>query len=190
VETEWNWIPTDCNLADMGTRTDVKPSDMMEDSDYQLGMPWMRLPVEEWPAKKDVNKRPPAEEMRKTVVVEATCNMEVQQETIVKYSGSYSKLLRIWGYVFTFISKSRKMKVEGLQVATKKNGQIIHSSPSPEMLHAAEEFLIEEAQKNLDVKKLESLMPLKKEFKDLLEIQRTHLVVGGRLVKKLHVGYD
>jgi hypothetical protein len=190
VETEWNWIPTDCNLADMGTRTDVKPSDMMEDSDYQLGMPWMRLPVEEWPAKKDVNKQPPTEEMRKTVVLDATCNVVVRQETMVKYSGSYSKLLRIWGYVFTFINKSKNMKVEGLQVAIKKNGQIVHSSPSPEMLYAAEDFLVEEAQKNLVNKKLESLMPLKKNFKDLLGIQRTYLVVGECLVKKLNVGYD
>jgi hypothetical protein len=33
-------------------------------------------------------------------------------------------------------------------------------------------------------------MPLKKEFVDSLGIKRVHLVVGGRLVKKLHVGYD
>ena len=189
VETEWRWIPTDCNLADMGTRADVKPSDMGEESDYQLGMPWMRLPVEEWPAKKDVNKRPPVEEMRKPVV-EATCNVVAQQESLVKYSGSYSKLLRIWGYVFTFIGKCKKMEVVGLQVATGKDGHSVHSSPTPDMLQAAEDFLMEDAQKNLDKKKLESLMPLKKEFMDSVGIKRVHLVVGGRLVKKLHVGYD
>ncbi len=124
------------------------------------------------------------------MVVDATCNVMVLQETIVKYSGSYSKLFRIWGYVFTFISKSKNMKVEGLQVVTKKNGRIVHSSPTPEMLHASEDFLVEEAQKNLDNEKLESLMSLKKKFADLLGIQKTHLVVGGRLVKKLHVGHD
>ncbi len=64
------------------------------------------------------------------------------------------------------------MVVEGLQVAIKKNGQPVNSSPSSEMLQAAEDFLVEEAQRNLDKKKLESLMAAKKDFIGLLVNKR------------------
>jgi hypothetical protein len=47
-EKEWFWIPTDCNLADLGTRPNVEPGDLQEGSDYQDGMAWMRLPEAEW----------------------------------------------------------------------------------------------------------------------------------------------
>ncbi len=49
------------------------------------------VPVEEWSAKKDVNKQPPAESMWN--LVEATCDVVACQESMVKNSGSYSKLL-------------------------------------------------------------------------------------------------
>jgi hypothetical protein len=74
--------------------------------------------------------------------------------------------------VLNFISKCKKMAVEGLQVAIKKNGQPVNSSPSSEMFQAAEDFLVEEAQRNLDKKKLESLMAVKKDFIDLLVNKR------------------
>jgi hypothetical protein len=46
-EKEWLWIPGDCNLADMGTRPNVEPGDLEGGTDYQEGMPWMRLPEED-----------------------------------------------------------------------------------------------------------------------------------------------
>jgi hypothetical protein len=57
-EEEWYWVPTDCNLADMGTQPTVQPVEMGEDSDYQNGMEWMRRPEEEWPVKKTVTPPP------------------------------------------------------------------------------------------------------------------------------------
>ncbi len=57
-EEEWYWVPTDCNLDDMGTRPTVQPEEMGEDSDYQNGIEWMRRPVEEWPVKKTVTPPP------------------------------------------------------------------------------------------------------------------------------------
>jgi hypothetical protein len=61
------------------------------------------------------------------------------------------------------------------------------TSPSSEMLQAAEEFLVEEAQRNLDKKKLESLMAVKKDFTGLL-VNKRDLVVGISLIIKLNVG--
>jgi hypothetical protein len=44
LEEEWYWVPTDCNLADIGTRPTVQPDEMGEDSDYQNEMEWRRCP--------------------------------------------------------------------------------------------------------------------------------------------------
>jgi hypothetical protein len=67
--------------------------------------------------------------MRK-IVGEATYNVVAHQDSMVKYSWSCSKLLSTWGSVFAFISKCKKMYLEGMQVTLKKNGQTVHSSPS------------------------------------------------------------
>jgi hypothetical protein len=60
-ETEWYWVHTVRNLADMGTCPMVHPSEMGEESDNQNGTGWMRQPEEEWPVKKAITL-PPAEE--------------------------------------------------------------------------------------------------------------------------------
>jgi hypothetical protein len=67
-EEEWYWVPTDCNLANMGTRPTVQPDEMGEDSDYQNGMEWMRRLEVEWPVKKMVTP-PPVEECRKDMML-------------------------------------------------------------------------------------------------------------------------
>jgi hypothetical protein len=67
--------------------------------------------------------------MRKTVV-EGNYNVVAHQDSTVKYSWSCSKLLSIWGSVFAFIGKCKKMYLEGIQVTLKKNDQTVHSSPS------------------------------------------------------------
>jgi hypothetical protein len=58
---EWFWIPGDCNLADMGTRPNLEPGDLQEGTDYQEGMPWMRSPEEDWPARQEFSNPPPEE---------------------------------------------------------------------------------------------------------------------------------
>jgi hypothetical protein len=52
------------NLADFGTRGNVKAEEIGEGSVYQEGMPWMAGPIEEWPVKQKIEP-PPAEELRK-----------------------------------------------------------------------------------------------------------------------------
>ena len=71
IKSEWAWIPTDKNLADMGTRSNVAVADIGEESEYQNGMPWMKLPESDWPAKMKITP-PPKEEMKKGVVA-ASC---------------------------------------------------------------------------------------------------------------------
>jgi hypothetical protein len=52
----------------MGRRPTVQPDEVVEGSDYQNGIEWMRSPVEEWPVKKTVTP-PPVEECRKDMVL-------------------------------------------------------------------------------------------------------------------------
>ncbi len=46
VEEEWLWLDGNCNPADLGTISNATPHDMAPNSEYQVGMPWMREPEE------------------------------------------------------------------------------------------------------------------------------------------------
>ena len=105
---EWFWIPTDCNLADMGTRPNVRPEEMDLESAYQKGMDWMRLPASKWPAKKTLSP-PPVEELRKDLIEASALAVrpEVKEEW-PKYpvkNVTIQKVKRIYGYVFLAAAK-------------------------------------------------------------------------------------
>ncbi len=48
---EWSWIPTDSNMADLGTRGEVNPEQMGLGSEYQDGPEWLRGPEAGWPCR-------------------------------------------------------------------------------------------------------------------------------------------
>jgi len=187
VKNEWFWIPTDLNLADMGTRSNVSVADIKEGSEYQDGKPWMKLPEQDWPAKLKITP-PPAEEMKKGTVA-ATCHVVVTKEPFIKYSSTLTRTQRVCGYVFLFLGRLRKKTTEGLQVAV-KDGREVKSGPPPLFLQMAEDYLVEEAQRDLDIKKLDTLMPVRKNFTDLLGYKRSQWMVGGRMKTKMKIGYD
>ena len=187
VDSEWSWISTEKNPADMGTRSNVTVADIREESEYQCGMSWMLLPEEDWPAKMKITP-PPQEEMKKGAVA-ATCNVVTVKEPFIRYSTTLARTQRVCGYVFLFLSRLRKKTVEGLQVAI-KDGREIRSGPPPMFLQMAEDYLVEEAQRDLDIKKLDTLMPIQKKFVDLLGCERTHWMVGGRMKTRMKIGYD
>ena len=187
VDSEWSWISTEKNLADMGTRSNVTVGDIREESEYQCGMAWMLLPEEDWPAKMKITP-PPQEEMKKGAVA-ATCNVATVKEPFIRYSTTLARTQRVCGYVFLFLCRLRKKTEEGLQVAI-KDGREIRSGPPPMFLQMAEDYLVEEAQGDLDIKQLDTLMPVQEKFVDLLGCKRTHWMVGGRMKTKLKIGYD
>ena len=57
-EQEWSWVPTDQNLADMGTREDTVPKDLAPGGEYQTGKQWMKLEEKLWPVKKSIGTVP------------------------------------------------------------------------------------------------------------------------------------
>jgi hypothetical protein len=52
IEEEWRWLEGNCNPADLGTRSNVTPQDMIPGSEYQIGKPLMAEPESTWPCKK------------------------------------------------------------------------------------------------------------------------------------------
>lgn len=207
VESEWFWIPTNANLADMGTRDNVVPEDLMEGSDYQRGQDWMRAEKEEWPATQTPGQVPPEELLRTHV------SMVIQKEEQVidlsKYS-SLDKVVRILTYVLMFVKAVKEKrrsnnKILPLKFTKKENvgfwmdGTETRYKKPPVVLETgemktAENILIQSSQKTLKLAfkagKLDSLLPqmMKEDGSDGGSVEL--LVTSGRLGKRLSVGYD
>jgi hypothetical protein len=179
-EKEWFWIPTDCNLADLGTRPNVEPGDLQEGSDYQEGMAWMRLPEAEWPARQHFSP-PPQEERRKDVVTVAVAFHATAPG--LKF-GSLKKLINTYAYVLQAIRKWRMYR----------RGEMSETQclrpPEPDAVEAAELYLIEEAQRYVDVKKIQPMLTEIFVMTDKLGFERRIILVGGRVKAKYRIGYD
>jgi Pao retrotransposon peptidase len=148
-EKEWFWIPTDCNLADLGTRPNVEPGDLAEGSDYQNGINWMRLPEEEWPVRKEFSA-PPEEERRKDVVTVASALSSTAPG--MKFR-SLKKLLNTYAFVFQAVRKWRSYR------AARNTGERCEPLPDPDAVEAAELYLIEQAQKWVDINQIKPMLP-------------------------------
>jgi hypothetical protein len=80
IEEEWRWLEGNCNLADLGTRSNATLQNKAPGSEYQTGKPWMAEPEGgTWPCKKSFSPTP-EEEFRKDML-EGACNIlrELQQ---------------------------------------------------------------------------------------------------------------
>jgi hypothetical protein len=187
-ESEWYWIPTDKNLADMGTRPNVDPSDMGQDSHYQTGMPWMAEEESCWPVNQSFS-RPPEEEFRK----QAVCLAVKNDESFIQLGRfkSYRKVLRVVGLVFQFIENIRRSMIgSGLRDKQVQSGTIL----SERNLRQAEIFLLVNSQQGLwdKMKKgdLDSLMPRIINGQDMRGLDYNMIVISGRGEKCLRVGYN
>jgi Pao retrotransposon peptidase len=95
---EWHWLPTDQNLADLGTRDTVDPQDMMEGTVYQKGLEWMNKERSEWPVRQEFGK-PPTEEFKQA----GKCLAIKSKENFLDYQRfrTFSRLQRVVAYVFS-----------------------------------------------------------------------------------------
>jgi hypothetical protein len=189
-------VPTDCNLADMGTWPTVQPDEMGEDSDYQNGMEWMRRPEEEWPVKKTVTPPPcgGVQEGHDAGHAQGGATAEVAAVQAVKSASwppyppkasSLAKLTRVYAYVLWFLARARR------RPGCEKR-PMMEKPPAPprECMEAAKWMLIEAAQKELPLRKMECLMAEKRTRTCVLGVERTLLVVCGRSKRYRKVAYD
>jgi hypothetical protein len=136
-EEKWFWMPTDCNLADLGTRPNVEPGDLAEDSYCQNGQPWMMKPESEWPTKKQFSA-PPAEERRKDVVTVASALSATAPGTKFR---SLAKLVNTYPYVFQAIKRWKTYRVDPVRMEQRLE------PPLPEAVEAATLYLIQDPKK-------------------------------------------
>ena len=133
--TEWSYITSENNIADLGTRKGATISQIDCKSDWNLGMPWMRGEASDFPSatskelilsakeKADLNKEKVIPECREAHTAKGRCfhARHVPKEVEKRYEFSkyiinpnkyrFRSLIRILGLVFLFIKKiSSKIK--------------------------------------------------------------------------------
>jgi hypothetical protein len=187
-ESEWYWVPTDKNLADMGTRPNVDPADMGPESHYQNGMPWMSEEVSRWPVSQSF-ARPPEEEFRN----QAVCLAVQRDHSLIHLERfkSFKKVLRVVGLVFQFIENIRRSMIgRGVRDQEQQSGTILTERNQ----RMAEIFLMKDSQQGLWSKlkkgELDSLMPRVITGQDPRGVEYKMIVISGRGEECLRVGYD
>ena len=185
-DSEWFWVPTDQNLADMGTRSDVTPAVLHPDSKYLNGTDWMNDVFEAWPVSKTPGGKIPNDEMIPAArVLHAATDQPLIQ--LNRFS-SFEKACKTMAVVFTATEnfKAKKM-LKGVKKAEK-------TSPfTPTNLDLAEKYLISKAQEGMRAEhekgKFSSLSPRLEKVQ--VAGKSTDLIVtSGRLGSALSVGYD
>ena len=124
--SQWFHVDGTNNIADLGTRDGVKLSDIDQDSDWQIGKPWMRLDRSQMPIRPvkemQLSKEDKDEVNKEIKVISAVvCNIQ-ELQTRYKYSQylldpnqyGWRKTLRILAYMrrFIFWRIANKRKVE------------------------------------------------------------------------------
>ena len=182
--SKWSWIPTHCNLSDMGTRSSVVPSDLAAGSDYQVGMPWMSQPVSDWPNRKTFSATP-MEERRKDRVGVALLTVDFLNSFCSRFS-KLESAVRAFAMVLTAAAKWKGYKRPREPLRKGKYKVLL----LPAVLEMSERYLISMAQVSIDPKSLESLLPEVTLVKGLGEEQLAITLVGGRSKIRYRIGYD
>ncbi len=151
VEEEWRWLQGNCNPADLGTRSNATPQDMIPGSEYQIGKPWMTEPESTWPCKKSFSPAP-EEEFRKDML-EGACNVikelqspqKEEDDFPVAEKGGLEHLVRVYGFVMAAVYKWRKKKGAAGPVIINPNGKCAHmiGYPSLECRRSAKLYLLD-----------------------------------------------
>jgi len=178
-ESEWFWLPSQENLADLGTRDDVMPSSLHPYSIYLNGTLWMREHFDVWPVNQNPGKVPEEE-----IVPAAQRILTVGADPIIinlsKFN-SFKKVVRITALVFKFIEM------------IKGKNKSINPTLRKQDFEQAENywFIFSQSKicKDLKASKLTSLLP---RISKVSVMGRDHelIVTSGRLGGALIVGYD
>jgi hypothetical protein len=140
----------------------------------------MKKPEAEWPTKKQFSALP-AEERRKDVVTVASALSATAPG--IKFK-SLKKLINTYVYVFQAIRRWRTYRVDPVRWEQRLG------PPPPEAVEAAVLYLIQESQKEINLKDIESLLPEVNVIRDDYGHERRIIMVGGRVKVMFRVGYD
>ena len=171
---QWYWTEGRKNAADCITRG-KKPTEIGQDSKWQEGPDFLKLPISDWSVKQEDCSY--SELPERAVVVMTSCKQkQVGSDSLLKISklSNYYHLLRV---------TARVMSVYRHKKPSLKNVTML---PNSDSLEEAENYWIRDAQKELDEDlrkgKLKRLRPTTRE--DGI------VVVGARVNELLEMSYD
>ena len=191
AKTEWSWIPTDKNLADLGTRAAVVPDDLSAESDYQNGMDWMRDAEETWPT--EFKKGPvPEEEKLKSARVNFSRSGRAVTDPIIDLTKfkSFTKLLSVTSLVMLAVDKFKsKGQIKKLEKLSKEAAAKLKMEAAVYRSRSENYWLIrqqEDERAGFKANKYVSLRARLVSIEGMGEL----VVVSGRLGENLTIGYD
>ena len=112
--TEWWWVSTDHNPADLTTRITL-PNEIGENSTWQRGPEYLRSPIDMWPIRQDCKIE--ANQLPDRVGITMTANVQsAQLETDISFEdvkvgnvNDYNKLMKVTSLILS-IAKARSFK--------------------------------------------------------------------------------
>ena len=179
TEKEWFWLPSEENLADLGTREDVVPEMMGLRTTYQDGLPWMSLEFSQWPVSQNPGGQVPEEEIRgrgKAVLISQIPCQLISLEA----ASSFSKVVRILARVLMFIHSifaGKEAVLPSLSSFFPRAENLLFSLAQVEL------------QQSLNTGELTSLLP--RRARVVAGIKEDQLIVTeGRSGGVMKIGYD
>ena len=196
AQTEWNWIPTDKNLADLGTRANAAPADLDQSSDYQNGMSWMKEEEASWPTQFKTGAVPEEEKLKSARIMLASRETHSTGDfiEISKYS-NYAKLITVTSVVFFAVKKFKeKRKKKQAIVATRDATNTVKMNAAGHVEEAKRFWFLwdqwdQGMKKKFDEGQYQTLRARLLKLDNLWGLGEM-IVVSGRLGEQLTVGYD
>ena len=191
---EWSWVDTKNNLADMGTREDVKPCMMVPGSKYQNGLDWMNQEEEFWPVDKNPgDARKEFESELTTAAKKVMVASMTEQDIPWQRFQTFKKAQRVTATVLMSIDRFRFKQRNRENLKNEKIPVKMEDLVVSEYLEKAEDFLFYQAQwdirESFQKKNLASLLPVLKKV-NVLGKEVELVVMNGRLENSMSIGYD
>ena len=153
---DWRWVAGSHNVADLGTRSTAKVSDLGPGSRFRLGPEWLRQDESTWPVKtaEQVKQDLPLEELNSKMV--KLCSMKVTGEADedvfrFKHRRTFGQAKRIMAAVLQVSNtwlKKLKSRQEGTTAAAGVAGEGSVYKPSLyNFMAAAELFIVSRSQR-------------------------------------------
>ncbi len=174
----------------MGTRPTVLPKDMGPGTPYQEGLPWMREPLEAWPAKKTFTP-PPPEECKKDMLAMVKTTRVLAGLWYPPSANTRAKLERVYGYIYKFLAGAKKLaNFTPITERTRRVGKetlTTHSPPVEQYREAARLCLLRDAQASIGKGGLEGLAAETRTYSMEGSAERKIFTLRGRQKNYLRV---
>ena len=161
---DWYWVESKLNVADLATRPLVQATKLDTESTWQNGPEFLKLPVEEWPTRKDTHTKS-LPEAKKDFVGSVTAKESMSLVSRIDVT-RFSQLRRL---LYT------TARLQKLQKKFKKDAKEYQCSILPEDIRHAHDSWIKHVQRDLCVE-----VKAGKHQKLLPAMEDGILVVGGR----------